>query len=216
MNPETLLTPGERDFRRLVDHAPDNIARYGPDGRYLYVNRQLEASLGIPATTLVGKRPSEVYPDGRYDASPRGGPPGFVKAPDGKTLFIPDAPGNNRLDTLTNITQSPAVGLLFFLPGFDEMLRVNGIATTTTAPDLMARFVVDGKPPRSVMAIEVKEVYLHCTKALKRSELWNAGKHVPRDAMPSFGQMLRDPMKLAVPAEAIDGALRKDERDNLY
>ncbi len=154
-------------------------------------------------------------PDGLADVSPRGGKPGFVHVLDDAHLAMPDRPGNNRLDTLTNITLSPAVGLLFFLPGFDEMLRVNGFATTTTAPDLMARFV-DGKAPRSVVMIEVKEVYLHCTKALKRSELWNNGKHVPRDAMPSFGQILRDQMKLAVPAEAIDGALRKDERDNLY
>jgi PPOX class probable FMN-dependent enzyme len=155
-------------------------------------------------------------PDGLADVSPRGGEPGFVHVLDETHLAMPDRPGNNRLDTLTNVAHSPAVGLLFFLPGFDEMLRVNGIAVTTTAPELMARFTVDGKPPRSVMTIEVKEVYLHCTKALKRSELWNTDRHVPRAVLPSFGQMLRDQMKLAVPAEAIDGALRKDERENLY
>jgi PPOX class probable FMN-dependent enzyme len=155
-------------------------------------------------------------PDGLADVSPRGGEPGFVHVLDDTHLAMPDRPGNNRLDTLTNVTHSSAVGLLFFLPGFDEMLRVNGIARITMEPELMARFMVDGKAPRSVMVIEAKEVYLHCTKALKRSALWSPEALVPRDAMPSFGQMLRDQMKLAVPAEAIDGALRKDERDNLY
>ena len=85
-----------------------------------------------------------------------------------------------------------------------------------TTPELMQRFVVDGKPPRSVMEIEVREVYLHCTKALRRSELWNPEKLVPRDALPSFGQMVRDQMNLPIPAKVIDMALEKDAKDNLY
>ncbi|MCE9650358.1 MAG: pyridoxamine 5'-phosphate oxidase family protein [Parvibaculum sp.] len=155
-------------------------------------------------------------PDGLADVSPRGGEQGFVHVLDDTHLALPDRPGNNRLDTLTNITHSPAVGLLFFLPGFEEMLRVNGVAETVTTPELMQRFVVDGKPPRSVMVIEVREVYLHCTKALRRSELWNAEKQIPREAMPSFGEMIRDQMRLAVPAEVIDMALVKDAKENLY
>ncbi|MDO8422769.1 MAG: pyridoxamine 5'-phosphate oxidase family protein [Parvibaculum sp.] len=155
-------------------------------------------------------------PDGLADVSPRGGEAGFVHVLDDTHLAMPDRPGNNRLDTLTNVTHAAAVGLLFFLPGFEEMVRVNGVATLSTAPDLMNRFTVDGKPPRSVMIIETKEVYFHCTKALRRSELWNSQKQVPRETMPSFGQIMRDQMKLPVPAEVIDMALDKDAKDNLY
>lgn len=155
-------------------------------------------------------------PDGLADVSPRGGEPGFVHILDDRRLAMPDRPGNNRLDTLTNIAHSPSVGLLFFLPGFDEMLRVNGVAETVTTPELMARFTVEGKPPRSVLVIEVKEVYLHCTKALKRSALWSPESHVPRDTLPSFGQMLRDQMNLPVPPAAIDAMLDQDAKDNLY
>lgn len=155
-------------------------------------------------------------PDGLADASPRGGEPGFVHVFDDTHLAIPDRPGNNRLDTLSNVTQSPGVGLLFFVPGFDEVLRVNGVAEAVVKPDLMERFTVDGKPPRSVLAVEVREVYFHCTKALRRSELWNPEKHVPRSTMPSFGQIMRDQMKLLIPAKIIDMALKKDAKDNLY
>ena len=49
-----------------------------------------------------------------FDASPRGGEPGFVRAPDDKTLLIPDAPGNNRLDSLENIIATSRLGLLYF------------------------------------------------------------------------------------------------------
>ena len=155
-------------------------------------------------------------PDGLADVSPRGGEPGFVHVLDDRPLALPDRPGNNRLDTLTNIAHAPAVGLLFFLPGFEEMLRVNGFAATSLAPDLMARFTLEGKPPRSVLLVEVREVYLHCTKALKRSDLWNPENHVPRDALPSFGEMLRDQMKLDVAPALIDTALEDDAKKNLY
>jgi PPOX class probable FMN-dependent enzyme len=155
-------------------------------------------------------------PDGLSDVSPRGGEPGHVHVIDETHLAMPDRPGNNRLDTLTNVVHSPSVGLLFFLPGFEEMLRVNGVAESVTTPELMKRFEVDGKPPRSVMLIEVREVYFHCTKALRRSQLWNPEKHVPRDTLPSFGQIFRDQVKSMVPAKLIDMALKKDAKDNLY
>ena len=155
-------------------------------------------------------------PDGLADVSPRGGEPGFVHVLDERHIAMPDRPGNNRLDTLTNIAHSPSVGLLFFVPGFEEMLRVNGIAEVTVEPALMERFAVEGKLPRSVMKVEVREVYLHCTKALKRSALWDASKQVPRDTMPSFGEMLRDQMKLDMAAAPIDAALEDDAKKNLY
>jgi predicted pyridoxine 5'-phosphate oxidase superfamily flavin-nucleotide-binding protein len=43
-----------------------------------------------------------------------GKPPGFVKFIDDQTIAIPDRPGNNRLDTLTNVLEHPGVGLIFF------------------------------------------------------------------------------------------------------
>src|SRR5262249_48853653 len=39
------------------------------------------------------------------DVTPRGDQPGFVKILDDSTLGLPDWPGNNRLDSLTNIVE---------------------------------------------------------------------------------------------------------------
>lgn len=154
--------------------------------------------------------------DGGADVSPRGGAPGFVHVLDANRLALPDRPGNNRLDTLGNVTARAAVGLLFFIPGFEEMLRVNGRAESVTTPDLMARFIEQGKTPRSVLLITVEEAFLHCTKALKRAGLWDIGRHTPREALPSFGQMLKDQLNAPVPADAIDHMLEADARENLY
>jgi uncharacterized protein len=154
--------------------------------------------------------------EGAGDVSPRGGEPGFVHVIDGRTLAMPDRPGNNRLDSLTNITQRPGVGLLFFVPGFEDTLRVNGFARLTTDAELTQRFMHDGKPPRSVMLIEVKEAYMHCPKAIKRAGLWNPESYVDRSAFPTMGEVYRDQLKLDTAADAIDTALEKDAKDNLY
>lgn len=154
--------------------------------------------------------------DGLCDVSPRGGEPGFVHVLDARTLAIPDRPGNNRLDSLSNVTGHAGVGLLFFVPGFEDTLRVSGLARLTTSPELMERFTADGKPPRSVMVVEVKEAYLHCAKAIVRAGLWRPEAQVDRARFPTAGEIYRDQLKLGTEAGQIDAALAKDARDNLY
>jgi PPOX class probable FMN-dependent enzyme len=130
--------------------------------------------------------------DGRQDATPRGGDPGLVHVADDHTLLLPDRPGNNRLDSLANLTQRPEVGLLFMVPGVDETLRVNGTAELRDDPDLTARFAASGRSPRIVVQITVRQAYLHCAKALMRSRLWDPDAHIERTVLPTMGQMLRD------------------------
>lgn len=154
--------------------------------------------------------------NGLCDVSPRGGEPGFVHVIDARTLAMPDRPGNNRLDSLGNITRNPGVGLLFFVPGFEDTLRVNGVARLTTDAELMARFTADGKPPRSVVLIDVKEAYLHCVKAIKRAGLWTQEAQVNRATFPTAGQVYRDQLQLEIPGDAIDASLEQDARENLY
>ena len=129
---------------------------------------------------------------GQMDASPRGGEPGFVKAIDAQTLLIPDAPGNNRLDTLENILDTGQLGLLFMLPGFDETLRVNGQATLSTEPSALQLCADARRTPVLVIRVKVQAVFLHCAKAFMRAQLWNPSRHVQRLLMPTMGEMLRD------------------------
>ena len=142
-------------------------------------------------------------PSGRCDASPKGDAPGFVKVIDDETLLIPDRLGNNRIDTISNVLKAPSVGLIFFVPGLRETLRVNGRAQITTDPALLEASVVNGKPPRSCIMVTADEVYFHCGKALIRSDLWNPEKLVPRNAFPSLGVVIADQMgKYVEPKEA--------------
>lgn len=135
------------------------------------------------------------------DASPRGGPPGFVKTPDEHTLLIPDAPGNNRLDTLDNIIGTGKVGLLFMIPGVDETLRVNGDARLSCSADHLALFAGEKRPPKLVIEVNVTEAYLHCAKALLRSALWQPSSQIERSALPTAGQMISEQTGIPAPPE---------------
>ena len=152
---------------------------------------------------------------GTMDASPRGEEPGFVEVLDDRTLAIPDRPGNNRLDTFANILVNPAVGLIFFIPGVEETLRINGTAEIRDDDDLSGRFAVKGKRPATVLVVRLGEAYLHCAKALMRSRLWSDDVRVDRSVLPSMGQMLKDQIGLAEEAESQE-AMRERYSDQLY
>ena len=138
---------------------------------------------------------------GDMDASPRGGEPGFVKVLNANTLLIPDSPGNNRLDTLENIIQTGRVGLLFLVPGVDETLRVNGTAALSTDAADIAMCLDAKRTPKLVIRVTVQAAYLHCAKALMRSNLWDATRHIDRAVMPSMGEMMKDQIGGDIPAE---------------
>jgi uncharacterized protein len=131
-------------------------------------------------------------PSGRCDASPKGDAPGFVEVLDDETLLIPDRLGNNRVDTISNLLERPGVGLIFFVPGLNETLRVNGRARITTDAALLEPLAVNRKVPRSGILVSADEIYFHCGKALIRSDLWNPEKQLRRSEFPSLGHILAD------------------------
>lgn len=151
----------------------------------------------------------------RGDASPKGDAPGFVRVVDDTTLLIPDRAGNNKLDTLRNILDDPAVGMIFLIPGFNETLRVNGRARVTMDPDLLAPLAVDGKAPKSGIVVDVEEVYLHCGKALLRARLWDPEARTDRTAMPTMGRMVADQIA-GLDADEIETGYQQALKTSLY
>lgn len=150
---------------------------------------------------------------GRADASPRGGAPGFVKLGSDTQLLIPDAPGNNRLDSLRNILETHQVGLLFLLPGVEETLRINGSAELSKDPDLLGRFDGENWLPKLVIRVEIETIYMHCAKALLRSRLWDPETHLDRSAYPTMGEVLKDHLGQAGPPESQGDMLARYAQD---
>ena len=154
--------------------------------------------------------------EGGDDVTPRGDSPGFVHVLDDQTLLIPDWPGNNRLDSLTNVVANPNVGLLFLIPGVNETLRVNGSAEITMEPVLLERWTVNGKHPRSAMRVTVREAYLHCAKALMRSKLWEDDYRIERKELPTYAQMLKDQGVTTQSVDELQAAIDESYRTRLY
>ena len=150
------------------------------------------------------------------DCSPKGDRPGFVEvADDGRTLFIPDRRGNNRIDGLKNITEDPRIALIFFVPGANETYRVSGRARISADADLKRRFAVNGKEPATVTVVTVEQAFQHCPKALMRSNLWKAGSGGRPQSVPTLGDFAaaRTP---SIDSAALDEALKEQFPKELY
>ena len=139
--------------------------------------------------------------EGNMDASPRGGEAGFIKVIDDNTVIIPDWTGNNRLDTFSNIIDTGSIGAIFLVPGVDEALRINGKASLRNDEAFTSLCEVNGRFPKLVVHIAVKEAYLHCAKAIMRGQLWASEAQVERKALPTMNEMLRDQIGQSEPAE---------------
>lgn len=185
---------------------------------------QLEALYGTPAEPALVKevdhltaeyrRLIELSPfvivatagPGGLDCSPRGDAGAVARVLDARTVLLPDRRGNNRIDSLRNVLADPRVGLLFLIPGAGNTLRVNGRASLSVEPALLDSFVTDGKAPRSVMVVTIEKVFFQCARAVMRSDLWNPDKHVPRDQVPTPGQILSTITDARVGGKAYDEA----------
>lgn len=186
---------GETSTAKVADHVTPSYRRL------------IEASPFVALATA--------GPDG-LDCSPRGDKGGVVHIHDDKTLMLPDRRGNNRIDSLRNIVRDPRCALLFLIPGSGTTLRANGRAHLSIEPELLARFAVEGKAPRSVLVFEIAELYFQCARAIVRSELWNAARHVDASRLPTPGRILSEMTGERVGGAEYDRAWPERARQTLW
>ena len=155
-----------------------------------------------------------VGPEG-MDCSPRGDPAGFVRVRDKNTVLIPDRRGNNRVDTLRNLVRDPRIALLFMIPGIGQTLRINGRAEIVIDPELNASFAVNGKLPKCVLVVTADRVYTQCPKALVRSRLWDASRHVDESSLPSSGTIMKA-LQQGFDGDAYDRNYPQRLRETIY
>lgn len=172
------------------------------------------------AAAFIGKSPFAMIAttdrDGRMDISPKGDPAGFVRVLDEHTLAIPDRPGNGRADTFRNLLANPRISVYFLVPGRSETLRVNGSALLVQDQWLLDEMAVKGHPAQLAIAVNVEEAFFHCAKCVVRSNLWDAESWEDASELATLGAVMRDQLKLQVPAEAIEAGLNKDIATRLY
>ena len=195
---ELIGTPSDLVAGKVADRLNDIFRRYIEESPFVCV-----------ATAGAG---------GELDISPRGDPAGFVRILDERTLLLPERPGNRIADTLTNVLSTGRIALLFLVPGVGETFRVNGSAALVDDPSLLADSAVDGKTPKLGILVTVEQAYTQCSKALIRSDLWNAEHHVDPKTMPTSGEMLKAVSDPSLDVEEYDRERRARyaRREGLY
>jgi uncharacterized protein len=198
---QVISTEGQ--LRALIG-APAELTRAKISQRLNRLTRKF-----IERSPFVGIATSDLA--GGCDLSPRGDPAGFVRILDDGCLLMPERPGNKLADSLRNMLTNPHIGLLFIVPGVTDTLRVNGRATLTTDAGLLAPCAVEGKLPLLGVLVDIDEVYTQCSKALLRSQLWDAQRFIDPGTMPTGGQIHR-----AIQGEQFDAEQYDQERAERY
>jgi len=150
------------------------------------------------------------------DASPRGGPPGFVRVLDAERVAFGDLAGNNRLDSYANIVHHSEIGMLFLVPGIEETLRINGRAHVTDDPAVCARVAIDRVHPKVAIVVDVEECYIHCAKAVRRSGLWETGTWLGPTARPSAAEVIVDQYRLEVEPAVVAADLEAGYQETIW
>ena len=161
--------PSEAVSLKVIDHLDDTLC----------------GALALSTLCFVATADAQ----GRQDCSPRGDAAGTVHVLNDKTILLADRPGNNRLDTLRNVIENPEIGLIFLLPGVNEVVRINGVGRVSTDPELLRKTALENNLPRAVLVIEVREAFMHCPRALSSAGLWNVEQHLDKEQRPDFKVM---------------------------
>ncbi|WP_305784029.1 MSMEG_1061 family FMN-dependent PPOX-type flavoprotein [Symbioplanes lichenis] len=173
--------PDQEALRRIYALPNDNAVRK----QMTELTEQTRRLVACASLVLIASTDA----DGNCDVSPRGGPAGFVTVLDARTVAIPDATGNKRLDTWQNVIATGRAGLLFVIPGRTTTLRMNGRACVSTRPELLSRLTAVGKPPASALVLGIDEVYPHCPKSLMRGAVWQPDRWLPAEAQPTSAEV---------------------------
>ena len=205
-DPDSINTEAELDsiYRRPAEHVTNSTLAFLHDFHLAY--------LRVAPIVCIGSGATE-----GYDVSPRGGPRGFVRVLDRKTVAIPDFPGNNKIETIRNIVRDDRVALLFLFPGLDIFMRIAGRARVTRNAELREQLICDGKQPISVIVVSVEAVYFHCGRAISRSRIWDPATHISRQLVPSPGEMMKVLARIGEQSAAeLDEFYRRGMTDDLY
>lgn len=217
----------------------ETIERILPDVDWLPTHQvttvdELRAIVGVPKATTATKETPYLTPllaefiaaspyfmlataaaDGKCDVSPRGDPAGSVAVLNPRTIAFGDRLGNRRIESLQNMISNPHAGLLFLVPGTDEILRVNGRVTLTRDPELMRRLAMNGREPNVVIVLHIEAAYTHCARSILRSKLWDPEMWPDPDTIPTLADMMAEQHQLEAP-DPSEGKRNEEYRKTLY
>jgi len=165
--PQIYGAPGATSTRKVADHVTAEYAAMLDAARFCVL-------------ATVGPR--------GVDASPRGDDGPVARLIDPRHVALPDWRGNDRIDSISNIVADGRASLIFLVRGSGNALRLRGLARVTDDAELRASFARDGKEPRTVIVLQVREAYFQCARAVLRAGLWDGADDSA--GLPTPGEIL--------------------------
>ena len=93
---------------------------------------------------------------------------------------------------------------------------MNGTGVVTTDPALREKCAVKGRTPEIGIRITVGEALGHCSKAFRRSKLWEAD-YVRKTGVPGLAEMMKSHLDLdTVTSEMLDAGIAQDVENRMY
>jgi len=76
---------------------------------------------------------------------------------------------------------------------------------------------MNGKPPKTAILVTVREAFIHCAKALKRSSLWDPSVQVPKGTIPSLARMIKTQVEaMGDTVETVEERIEVAYKERLY
>jgi hypothetical protein len=113
---------------------------------------------------------------GEPTVSYKGGDMGFVKVLDSKTLIFPSYDGNGMFLSMGNIKGNANIGLLFISFEMPHRIRVQGTASISQEPTLLAHY----KEADFVVTVKLSELWQNCPRYIPKYEKVRNSRYVPR------------------------------------
>lgn len=120
---------------------------------------------------------SSIDHQGRPTVSYKGGDVGFVKVLDSTTLIFPSYDGNGMFFSMGNISGNPQVGLLFISFETPNRLRVQGTASISKDPALLAHY----KEADFLVTVKLSEFWQNCPRYIPQYTKVRDSRYVPRE-----------------------------------
>lgn len=113
---------------------------------------------------------------GQPTVSYKGGDAGFVKVLDSNTLIFPNYDGNGMFLSMGNIVGNANIGMLFISFERPHRIRVQGTATISQDPKLLAHY----KEADFVVTVKLEELWQNCPRYIPKYEKVRNSRYVPR------------------------------------
>lgn len=115
---------------------------------------------------------------GQPNCSYKGGPRGFVRVLDEKTLAFPLYDGNGMYMSAGNVLANPNIGMLFIDFEQQSRVRVNGMASIDPADPLLGEY----PEAQMIVRVAVRETFPNCPRYIHKLQLIDESAFVPKAA----------------------------------